>query len=197
MNRIEYNSQDEGDNSDSELEELFAKKTELRKKRGPNKVKAIKMPETENVILDVPITKKERTEAQKQATIKMREKLKARHDEVQRVKIETKEIVKLQQKELSLNIKKKLIKDNVNEQIELRVQERLNEIRLKAEAEAKAAKPKRIRGPPKPKVIKVEQRYPSPPPPSPPPSPPRQQYRHQSAPPARPIQTQRKALSFV
>ncbi len=67
----------------------------------------------------------------KQATVKMREKLKVRHDEVQKLRIESQEIVKLQHKEKSLNIKKKLFKDNVNEQIELSVQERLNEIRLK------------------------------------------------------------------
>ncbi len=81
MNRIEYNSQDEGDNSDSEIDELFVKKTELRKKRAPNKVKELPTePQTENIIL--PITKKERSDAQKQATAKMREKLKVRHDEV-------------------------------------------------------------------------------------------------------------------
>ncbi len=36
MNRIKYNSQDKEDNSDSEIDELFVKKTELRKKRAPN-----------------------------------------------------------------------------------------------------------------------------------------------------------------
>ena len=67
------------------------------------------------------------------------------------MRIESQEIVKLQHKENSLNIKKKLFKDNVNEQIELRVQERLNEIRLKQEAELIKVKPKRIRAKPKPK----------------------------------------------
>jgi hypothetical protein len=165
MNRIEYNSQDEGDNSDSEIEELFAKKTELRQKRGPNKVKELQtenkiipeVPEAKASHLPITPTKKERSEAQKQATAKMREKLKVRHDEVQKLRIESQEIVKLQHKENSLNIKKKLFKDNVNEQIELRVQERLNEIRLKQEAEDIAkVKPKRIRAKPKPKEIKPE-----------------------------------------
>ena len=166
MNRIEYNSQDEGENSDSEIEELFIKKTELRKKRAPNKVKELPTePQTENIIL--PITKKERSDAQKQATAKMREKLKVRHDEVQKLRIESQEMVKLQHKENSINIKKKLFKDSVNEQIELRVQERLTEIRLKQEAEDIAkglsnlrelikVKPKRIRAKPKPKEIKPE-----------------------------------------
>ena len=157
MNRIEYNSQDEGDNSDSEIDELFVKKTELRKKRAPNKVKELPTePQTENIILPITPTKKERSDAQKQATAKMREKLKVRHDEVQKLRIESQEIVKLQHKENSLNIKKKLFKDNVNEQIELRVQERLNEIRLKQEAELIKVKPKRIRAKPKPKEIKPE-----------------------------------------
>ena len=152
MNRIEYNSQDEGDNSDSEIDELFVKKTELRKKRAPNKVKELPTePQTENIILPITPTKKERSDAQKQATAKMREKLKVRHDEVQKLRIESQEIVKLQHKENSLNIKKKLFKDRVNEQIELRVQERLNEIRLKQEAELIKVKPKRIRAKPKPK----------------------------------------------
>ena len=163
MNRIEYNSQDEGENSDSEIEELFIKKTELRKKRGPNKVK---QPETElkteSIVLPITPTKKERSEAQKQATAKMREKLKVRHDEVQKLRIESQEMVKLQHKENSINIKKKLFKDSVNEQIELRVQERLNEIRLKQEAEDIAkgllikVKPKRIRKKPQPKEKKPE-----------------------------------------
>ncbi len=73
MNRIEYNSQDEGDNSYSEIDELFVKKTELRKKRAPNKVKELPTePQTENIILrPLPITptKKERSDAQKQATV--------------------------------------------------------------------------------------------------------------------------------
>jgi hypothetical protein len=161
MNRIEYNSQDEGENSDSEIEELFIKKTELRKKRAPNKVK---QPETElkteSIVLPITPTKKERSDAQKQATAKMREKLKVRHDEVQKLRIESQEMVKLQHKENSINIKKKLFKDSVNEQIELRVQERLTEIRLKQEAEDIAklikVKPKRIRKKPQPKEIKPE-----------------------------------------
>ena len=157
MNRIEYNSQDEGENSDSEIEELFIKKTELRKKRAPNKVKEPQTElKTDSIVLTVPPTKKERSEAQKQATAKMREKLKVRHDEVQKLRIESQEMVKLQHKENSINIKKKLFKDSVNEQIELRVQERLNEIRLKQEAELIKVKPKRIRAKPKPKEPKPE-----------------------------------------
>ena len=168
MNRIEYNSQDEGENSDSEIEELFIKKTELRKKRAPNKVKEPQTElKTESIVLVVPPTKKERSDAQKQATAKMREKLKVRHDEVQKLRIESQEMVKLQHKENSINIKKKLFKDSVNEQIELRVQERLNEIRLKQEAEDIAkglsnlresikVKPKRIRKKPQPKEPKPE-----------------------------------------
>ena len=194
MNRIEYNSQDEGENSDSELEELFNRKTELRQKRGPNKPKPpIEELKTDSIIMPMPPpppSKKERSDAQKQATAKMREKLKNRHDELQKIRIETQEIVKLQHKEISLNVKKKLFKDNVNEQIELRVQERLNEIRLKAEADAPKVKPKRIRKPPAPKP-KPEPKIELPPPP------PQQEYRHQSAPHQRPIQMQRKALSFV
>jgi hypothetical protein len=151
MNRIEYNSQDEGQNSDSEIEELFAKKTELRKKRAPNKIKQPEIElKTDDIIL--PITpKKERSEAQKSATAKMREKLKVRHDEVQKLRIESQEIVKLQHKENTINIKKKLFKDSVNEQIEFRVQERLNEIKLKQESDLLKLKPKRIRAKPKPK----------------------------------------------
>lgn len=168
MNRIEYNSQDEGENSDSEIEELFIKKTELRKKRGPNKAKEPQTElKTESIVLPITPTKKERSEAQKQATAKMREKLKVRHDEVQKLRIESQEMVKLQHKENSINIKKKLFKDSVNEQIELRVQERLNEIRLKQEAEDIAkglsnlrelikVKPKRIRKKPQPKEKKPE-----------------------------------------
>ena len=186
MNRIEYNSQDEGDNSDSEIDELFIKKTELRKKRAPNKVKELPTePQTENIILPITPTKKERSDAQKQATAKMREKLKVRHDEVQKLRIESQEIVKLQHKENSLNIKKKLFKDNVNEQIELRVQERLNEIRLKQEAELIKVKPKRIRAKPKPKEIKPEITRATTPPPK----------QEPIKPPQRIMQTH-KALSF-
>ena len=157
MNRIEYNSQDEGENSDSEIEELFIKKTELRKKRAPNKVKEPQTElKTESIVLPITPTKKERSDAQKQATAKMREKLKVRHDEVQKLRIESQEMVKLQHKENSINIKKKLFKDSVNEQIELRVQERLTEIRLKQEAELIKVKPKRIRKKPQPKETKPE-----------------------------------------
>ena len=88
---------------------------------------------------------------------------------VQKVKIESQELVKLQHKELQNNIKKKLFKQTMSEQVEMKVQERLNEMKLKAESEAKEVKPKRIRAPRVKQIVEKVIRAPSleplPPPP--------------------------------
>jgi hypothetical protein len=171
MNRIEYNSDnDDADSADSELDQLFKQKLEMRKKRAPNKPKLDLVDDTEIILVEKPISvKKERSEAQKQATIAMREKLKSRHEMVQKVKIESQEIVKMQHKELQNNIKKKLFKQTMSEQVEMKVQERLNEMKLKAESEAKEVKPKRIRAPRVKQIVEKVIRAPSPEPLPPPP----------------------------
>ena len=60
----------------------------------------------------------------------------------------------------------------MSEQVEMKVQERLNEMKLKAEAEAgvKEVKPKRIRAPRVKQVVEKVVRTPSPEPPPPPPA---------------------------
>ena len=95
MNRIEYNSDnDDADSADSELDQLFKQKLEMRKKRAPNKPKLDLVDDTEIILVEKPMSildiskinesklhlgssvKKERSEAQKLATIARREKLK-------------------------------------------------------------------------------------------------------------------------
>ena len=57
MNRIEYNSDnDDADSADSELDQLFKQKLEMRKKRAPNKPKLDLVDDTEIILVEKPMS---------------------------------------------------------------------------------------------------------------------------------------------
>jgi len=147
MNNIEYNSENEEVELDTNITEEVTLPT-----------KAVKV-------------KKPRTPAQIATTKKMHEKLKVSRDHLYKLKIEAKEVAVLQKNENNKNLKKRLHKKQINDKAEELFNQKMKEIMEASEdsedemviEHVKPVKPKPVKPKPvKPKPVKPKPVKPKP-----------------------------------